>query len=248
MVTGIDTNKQGVFMNVFKSLVVLCALSASNTLIAKELWSNNSLTLLHGNDYEVGDNKKTVLTGEHVSGHTWGDVFVFVDRLHHYNNDNHETYGEFGANFTLFKPQHDFIKETYLATQWEFASQFSQQTHNYLAGVGMNLNVPGTQYFKVNLYRRFNDHGQNNMQLTLAWSRPFKSGILYDGFIDAINSTSTSSAGFNFTSQLKYDIGQHFSYKANKLFAGVEYVFWKHKYGIDGITEKNANLLLKWHF
>jgi len=235
-------------MNMFKRLIVLCILLSSHTLVAEQLWSNNSLTLLHGNDYKVGDNKKTVFTGEHASGHTWGDVFAFVDRLRHHNDSKHETYGEFGASYTLFKPQHDFIKETYLAGQWEFASQSSNQTNNYLAGVGMNLNVPGTKFFKVNLYRRFNDHGEDNMQVTLAWARPFASGLLYDGFVDAVSSTSAKKAGFNFTSQLKYDIGQHLDYKTNKLFIGMEYVYWKNKFGIDGITEKNANLLLKWHF
>lgn len=225
---------------------LLCCLSLSAQ--AKQIWSDNSATLMKGTKYEVGDTDKTVFTFEHASGHSWGSIFTFVDRLSHNNDNNHELYGEFGANITLKALDNKVFKDVYLATQWEFNSDKFVQFDNYLVGVGSNLNLPGFNFANITYYRRNNELGDNNNQLTFVWSVPFGDSVVYDGFIDAVDSTDTVSSGFNFTSQLKYDIGQHMGIEKKKFYAGIEYVYWKNKFGIDGITEKNPNLMVKWHF
>ncbi len=228
------------------SAVIIGAL-LSTSASAKQFWSDTSFSLLQGSNYEVGDSDRTVFTLEHASGHSWGSTFSFVDRLHHNNDDNHEVYGEVGININAFTQKDSFFKEFYVASQWEFNSDAFAQFDNFLLGGGMNIAVPGSKYFNVNLYRRFNDLYDDNIQLTVAFAFPFDNGIVYDGFIDAQDSTDTTEAGVNFTSQLKYDVGQHLGMDKSKLYAGVEYVYWYNKFGIDGITENNANLLIKWH-
>lgn len=228
------------------SAALLCCLSMGAN--AKQLWSDNSATLMKGTQYEVGDSDKTVFTFEHASGHSWGSIFTFVDRLTHENDNNHELYGEFGANITIKQLDNALIKDVYLATQWEFNSDKFVQFDNYLAGVGVNLAIPNMTFANLTYYRRNNEFGDNNNQLTFVWSLPFGDNVVYDGFIDAVDSTATSSSGFNFTSQLKYDVGQYFGIEKNKFYAGIEYVYWKNKFGIDGMTEKNPNLMAKWHF
>ncbi len=82
--------------------------------------------------------------------------------------------------------------------------------------------------------------------MTLAWSVPL-AGLTYDGFVDYVLSSDDKSKSMNMTSQLKYNIGPALNLKS-KLFVGIEYVFWQNKFGIDGVDERNANLLVKYHF
>lgn len=223
-----------------------CYLSMSAQ--AKQLWSDNSATLANGTKFEVGDTDKTVLTIEHASGHSWGSIYTFVDRLTHHNDSSHELYGEFGANISVTTLDSKLFKDVYLATQWEFNSDKFVQFDNYLVGIGSNLNIPHFNFANITYYRRNNELVGNNNQLTFVWSLPLGESVVYDGFIDAIDSAKNVASGFNFTSQLKYDIGQHLGIEKKKLYAGIKYVYWKNKFGIDGITERNPNIMLRWHF
>ena len=219
-------------------------------------WYDNSISLLYGDEYEVGDNEKTVVTFEHRSDHDWGDLFIFVDRYHHLNDDKHEVYGEVSPNLSITKlaqPEHSknsLIKEIYLAGTWEHSSG-QVGFDNFLLGAGIKFNLPGFKFFKLTYYRRHNKLYRDNNQISVAWALPFKIGaqaFLYDGFIDAVDSTTTTTAGFNFTSQLKWDIGRQLDIEKDKLFIGIEYVYWINKFGIQGVDEKNPNLIIKWHF
>lgn len=58
---------------------------------------------------------------------------------------------------------------------------------------------------------------------------------------------SGKSPTMNFTSQLKYNLASLLSLDS-EVFVGVEYVFWNDKFGISGVNERNANLLVKVHF
>ena len=108
----------------------------------------------------------------------------------------------------------------------------------------------------------------DNMQLSVVWRFDFAGGkVRFDGFLDAVTAfdinykekdfakpgaTKTGSeeaaAGFNFTPQLKYDIGSVMGMAPKKLWGGVEYVYWENKFGRSDWDERNLNLLLKWHF
>lgn len=230
-------------MSLLKYSAVAAAVLLSSTVSAKQFWSDNSFTLLKGNHYEVGDSDRTVVTFEHASGHSWGSIFSFIDRLHSDNAGTDEDYGELGFNFNIQEYKNSFIKSVYVTPQWEFGTN----TNNLLLGAGVDLDIPGSKYFNVNVYQRNNEHGDNNQQLTLAWAFPFADGFVYDGFLDAVTDTDSSVGGYNFTSQLKYDVGQHMGVDKGKLYLGMEYVMWNNKFGIKDVDENNANLLLKWH-
>jgi hypothetical protein len=57
---------------------LVCSILSSNCL-AETLWSDVSASLLKGNNYQVGDNSRTVFTFEHAAGYSWGDSFLFID-------------------------------------------------------------------------------------------------------------------------------------------------------------------------
>jgi nucleoside-specific outer membrane channel protein Tsx len=224
-----------------KYIAIAILIITTFTCNAETLWSDFSATILKGSDYEVGDDTRTVFTFEHTAGYNWGDSFIFIDRLHSKNGDR-ETYAEFSPRFQISTYNNDVIENIYIATTAEVGEDF---TH-YLIGLGTKLKIPHFNYFSMNLYKRNNDFGDNGQQVTLSWSVPIWP-LTYDGFIDYVPSNDNNSTSTNFTSQLKYNVANVLNMKT-KLYVGIEYVYWKNKFGIDGVDEKNMNLLIKYHF
>lgn len=236
-------------------LALICAMAlSSNSVMAKELWSNFSITGLSGDDYlnpfTGVENDRYVVTVEHASGQTWGNTFFFLDRL----SNPDEVYGELNVNPTLYRFEDSFVKEAFLGLQVEYGSGDTNQ-NNFLFGGGLSLNIPGFKYFNVAYYRRNQDEigieREDNNQITVTWGLD-KGNLRYDGFLDIVDDADTifgtSEGGFNFTSQLKYNIAPALNLDTSRLDVGIEYVYWKNKFGVDGMTEKNINLLVKWHF
>lgn len=213
---------------------------------AEVLWSTFSLSYLQGNNYEVGDNKRKIVTFEHAAGTSWGDSFLFFDHIRS-NNDDIETYGEWSPRLKLTDLENDLLPAVYLAATVEMkTANNSDGFTNYLMGFGTDIKVPYFDFFKANFYYRNNELGDDNYQTTLSWGVPVGM-FYYDGFADISTSNDNKSASTNFTSQLKYDLAPHFNL-SSKLYVGIEYVYWINKFGIKGVDEKNANLLVKYHF
>jgi nucleoside-specific outer membrane channel protein Tsx len=232
-----------------KRILLIAAFTAmSIPAQAKTIWSDFSLSYLNGSSYEAGDTDREVYTFEHVSGTTWGSTFLFFDRLEFSNGDN-ETYGEFTPRIRISELD-GFIKNVYAVPSMEMgvfnSPGFSNSFTNYLYGVGVDLAVPHFDFFQASAFYRNNEFGDNNYQLTLVWGLPL-GPLYYDGFMDWTTSTDQAESSMNLTSQLKYDVAPHIGLDS-KLFVGIEYVFWNNKFGIDGIDERNVNLLVKFHF
>jgi nucleoside-specific outer membrane channel protein Tsx len=233
------------------SSVLLCSVSLS----AEVLWQDFSVTYLTGSHYRVDGPDKQVLTFEHVAGTSWGDSFFFVDHLRS-DNGNRDNYAE-------WSPRLSFSKLTGNALQFGIISdvlftstvEMSSLQTNFLYGIATDLTLPGFNYLNLNFYRRNNDGVADNWQLTTTWAVPFSFGeqqFLYDGFMDWSSATADQSASMNLTSQLKWALHPLLGLK-NKLYVGVEYVYWRNKYGIADSpgfrsNESNMNLLLKGHF
>ncbi len=221
---------------------------------SQPLWFSNSLSLLSGNDYKLTpDNSAEVLTFEHASNYEAGDLFLFIDRFR-YDSGDDSTYAEFSPRLTLKSnglADASFIREILLAGTWEHGSPPGKGAfNNYLLGIGLDFSIPHTKYSKANVYYRNNDNRENNWQLTLNFAIPWQvknQHFLYDGFIDWVPSANGVASSANVTTQLKWDISRYWQ-QTGQFYLGIEYVYWKNKYGISGITEHNPNLLLKFHF
>lgn len=213
---------------------------------AQTLFSDFSLSYLKGSNYQVGDPERQLLTLEYVNASTWGDLFLFTDRSHS-KNGNKTNYSEISPRLKIWQSEtHSLINQISLSTTAELGEDFA----NYLYGVGIDLNIPKFKFFKLNLLKRNNEQIEDNWQLTYVWAIPFQfSGhqFIYDGFIDWSSKNSQTYASVNFTSQLKYSISSLFNTE-NKVYLGTEIVYWRNKYGIADLTEKNLNLLIKYHF
>lgn len=238
-------------------LLSLCFLSINAH--AEQYWADNSLSLLYGGNYKMisadEDSEARTMTLEHVSGHSWGGVFLFIDRIQTVDDSYRETYGELSPSFFLKKFDNGFIKSVNAEFTYEFGSSttdpsstFSQD--NYLAGVGLDFNIPGMDFFKATVYHAWdnNTFGRaEDDQLTLSYGWHY--GQVYiDGFLDFTPSKgSQKETELNFTPQITYDFGPMLGLK-NKVKVGVEYAYWKNKFG-DGLkeTQNNVSLLVKWH-
>ena len=223
-----------------KYLFLIALLSVSSFTDAKVIWSDFSITYLNGSEYEVGDAEREVLTFEHASGLSWGDSFMFFDRLMS-DNGNVETYGEFAPRVKLSSAQFGLFKNIYFAPALEMGPK-----NNYLWGVGTDIDIDAFAFFKFSAFFRDNGAGGTNEQVTLSWGLPL-GPLFYDGFMDFATAVNGGKSQMNLTSQLKYDIAPHFNLD-NKFYLGVEYVFWSNKFGIDGVDERNVNFLAKFHF
>ena len=236
-------------------LMVLSLLSGCSLSVQAEvLWQDFSASYLHGKHYRVDGPEKDVLTIEHVAGTSWGDSFFFLDHMRAAGDTSNYaewspriSVGKLSGSSLTFGP----VKDVLFTSTIEMSSL---QT-NYLYGVATDLTVPGFNYLNLNFYRRNNDGLADNWQLTATWALPFTLGsqqFLYDGFMDWSSASADQSASMNLTSQLKWALHPVLGWK-NKLYVGIEYVYWRNKYGIADspafrTNESNVNFLLKGHF
>lgn len=235
----------------FFSVAVTLSVLASPAVMAEQLWSDASLTYINGQNYEVGDAKRQVMTFEHASGHNWGDNFFFVDHLRSENGDK-ETYFELAPRVSLShltgkELKTGLIKDVYLAGTMEGSPDFN----NYLAGVGVGLDVPKFKYVNVNLYKVNNEKIADDEQVTVTWALPFQVGnaeFLYDGFVDASTAQDDHASETNFTSQIKWDAGKQLLHTKKPIYVGIEHSQWSNKFGIDGVDESNPAFMIKAHF
>ncbi len=231
----------------------LCAL---NSLLAgnASAWSDNSLSFLSGSRYQLTpDNHAEIVTFEHASNFAAGDLFLFIDRFR-FDEGVYATYSEFSPRLTLksySSSEKSLIKELLLASTWERGSGPGAVSFNhYLWGVGVDFRLPHFRYSKANIYYRDNDTVEDNWQLTLSFALPFligKQHFLYDGFLDWTSTTGDKASSMNLTTQLKWELSRSWGGE-QKLYAGIEYVFWNNKYGVADRNERNINLLVKYHF
>ncbi|NWK56986.1 hypothetical protein HW115_15290 [Verrucomicrobiaceae bacterium N1E253] len=235
--------------------------SADSSLIQ---WQDFSLSYLYGDNFKVDPEEQHTLTFEYVAGLSFGDVFTFLDLTYFPGSDESDgLYGEVTPRFSYNKifgddlsvgPVSDFL----LATSLEYGSG---PVETFLAGPAIDLDIPGFDFFQLNLFYRAglnSDNISDGWQLTPTWSVTVPVGsseIVFDGFIDWVFATDDSNyeQNLHFNPQLKYNLGKAIMGEDAKLFVGVEYSYWSNKYGIKDSSDFRTDdsvvsFLLKYHF
>lgn len=235
---------------------VFFALFASASTLADARWSSTNLQYHYGTDYELGDEERTLITLEHVSGWKYGDNFFFVDIT---NPDRTgeltqtSWYGEISPRVSFGKMTGNdlsagIIQDVLITTTMEMGEGF----HTYLYGVAVDLKLPNFNFFQVNWYVRNEvtfdtDLGQ---QITLAWGMPFEIGkakFSFEGFFDYAWDVGPSEDNIVTQPRLLLDVGSLFD-SPGIFQAGIEYQIWKNKFGIDDVDESFPELMVKWIF
>src|SRR5690606_28903282 len=242
-----------------KNLLLAAGVSVlSLSAQAEQFWADNSFSLLYGDNYKMvpeGESTKaTVMTLEHVSGHSWGGMFFFIDRVNSGEGAYDETYGELSPSISLAKFD-GFVKGINAAFTYEFSTSYTEgqgsfSQDNYLAGVGVDLAIPGMDYFSATVYRSQNNNNfgkfyDNQLTLVYGWSM---GNVTLDGYLDYTPGRNGRKTELSIAPQLTYNVGPMLGLK-NKVKVGIEYSYWRNKFATpeDNDDQHNASLLLKWH-
>jgi nucleoside-specific outer membrane channel protein Tsx len=215
-------------------------------------WQSNSFSQLHGNNYEVGDKQRDIVTFEHSSGWSAGDLFIFADFTDPLLDDR-QNYLEIHPRLSLGKISgKDFsfgiVKDVLLAGEVEIGSNDHKA---WLYGVGVDLDIPHFDYFSLNVYAR--DQANLNgvsYQISPAWSLPLEFGktrVLVDGFADIDGGQGHRKASILFVPQVMLDVG-HYWQQDNTILIGAEWQYWNNKFGIQNIDESVFQTLIKLKF
>ena len=231
----------------FILLSVLLAVSSVTNAAPFFDWTSNNIQLLHGNDFELGDKSRTLLTIEHVDGWRYGENFLFIEFIDR-DDSSTEVYGEFYPRLSWSKitgktPSLTFIKDFSLVGGINAGNLPKADPYKaYLLGAGISFNIPKMDFFTLDIqaFKADNVH-TTGIQITPVWSVPFQIGslhFLFKGYAEWQSEKATGgSSTFLTQPQLLLDVGQ-LSGQSNTVYAGIEYHYWHNKFGIKGLTEK----------
>lgn len=243
-------------------LIAGVALCAAAGLSQAAQWSSTNLQVLYGNNFELGEDERTIFTFEHANGWQYGDNFFFFD-VANPTRDHTEIYGEWHPRLSYTKIMGQkwtgVIKDVSLASEFNYDGNLNYPFNPpdgggfraLLYGAGVDLNLPGFAYFNVNVYHRDENYKRGSTyQISPSWLLPFSIGSThwqFTGFLDYAGSEGPGETNWLFVPQLLIDVGQFWG-EADHLHAGIEYSHWDNKYGVKGVDEKVAQAMVRWTF
>jgi len=200
---------------VFIIMFITSSLMAFETTNLQLLYSNN----FKGDTfvYDTQDGKKTTVTFEHFRTFEYGDFYMFVDVMsgEKFDGSKSEVYTELDPRFSLSKLSgtelsFGIVKDVYIAAQLNAGYDYNA----YLGGLGVDLEIPGFNYFSLNIYYKTESvDDEDTFQITPAYATKEFYNIHFEGFIDY------TSRSINTQNQLLYHINKH-------LFAGTEWIYY----------------------
>ncbi|HBR97832.1 MAG TPA: DUF5020 domain-containing protein [Gammaproteobacteria bacterium] len=224
------------------------------------VWNSSNVQLLSGDGYELGEEKRTILTYENALGWAYGDSFIFID-VTEPTSEGTTYYSEWSPRFSFGKIagkdlSFGIVKDVMLATTLEMGNGVSAT----LIGIGLPLDLPGFAFANVNVYARDSqrdfaaEQTESGGQVTLTWKRPFAIGPTnwsFEGFMDYAfgedGGSNPKEDNIVAAPRLLLDVGSLWG-KPGVLEAGIEQQVWRNKFGIDGIDEDVTQAMVKWIF
>jgi nucleoside-specific outer membrane channel protein Tsx len=177
-------------------------------------FETTNLQLLYSNDfkgdafiYDTVDGEKTTVTFEHFRTFSYGDLYMFVDVMkgEKFDASKVDVYTEISPRLSFSKLFNadlslGFIKDIYFATQLNAGYDYEA----YLGGLGLDLSIPGFNYFSLNVYYKSeNIDDEDTFQISPAYQTQSLYDIHLEGFIDY------TGRDFNTQNQLLYRVNTH---------------------------------------
>ncbi len=179
------------------TLFRLLILSSLMIPLHAESWSTTSFLYLYGEKFDqvagsdrVRDGRMTTYTLEHAGEWEYGSNFFFIDmsQADFESNDTFKTYAEWAPALSLYKlfdrkTGTGLIKDILVAGELDQGNNF-QAT---LLGMRLALNLPGFNFFDMNLFSRKDNYNDPTYQVTLAWNTTFSVAsipLIFEGFVD----------------------------------------------------------------
>jgi nucleoside-specific outer membrane channel protein Tsx len=189
--------------------------------------------------------------------------------------DSSELYGEWYSNFSLgaisgndlsFGP----VKDIGVVAGFNFAPEVDSAW--VLPGVRFALDLPGFAFAQIDVTGYIHQGGgsadspvftvvdeDSSFMVDFAWAYPFKIGSTswsIEGHLEYIDGrtqvnnfgTTELESWILFQPQIRLDLGEVLGQKAQRLFVGIEYQYWKNKLGEKGTDDNAAQFLAVWRF
>jgi nucleoside-specific outer membrane channel protein Tsx len=245
-------------------VVTLALLALGSGLAQAAIWSSTSASVLYGTKNQavvfdaeanapVGmDQDRTIITLEHADGWKYGDNFFFFDIAEPFANES-GIYGEWHPRFSFGKmtgsnTSFGFVKDVLIATELNVDSGWRA----YLYGLGFDLDIPNFNFFAINFFIRddMTIKDESTFQISPSWNVPFSLGSAkfeFGGFLDYSGAEGDGEYQLLTQPQLLLDVSA-LQDKPGNLYLGIEYQYWKNKYGIKGIDENYVQFMGKWVF
>ncbi len=220
-------------------------------------WVRNDLRILYGAGFELGSERRTSVSFQHLSGWRYGDTFGFGDVIAR-DDLGAEYYGELYSWLSVskltgrdtgFGPLEDFGPGVAFNLGGE---PFDDDFLAWLAGGKVVLDVPFLDYFELQVFA-YKADGVDSVgsQITPVWLRTFALGrtrMIFRGYVDFISADATGAASTIFSQpELLIDVG-HWWGETDRLLAGLRWQYSRSKFGIEDVDEDAPQLMLSWTF
>ena len=245
-------------------------------------WSDTSISYRYGTKfaepYNPEDIQKNIYNLTYVGGYKYGKNFFSLDMLQSNSVDDRaqEAYlvyrhtldlGKISDKALAFGP----VRGLGLTFGFDWNTKndpgYGSRKRMLVAGPTLMMDVPGFLDISLLALKESNQPVgiserytyDTHAMLTAAWGIPFgASGFSFEGYIDVIAAKGTDEFGggtapeTNFDGQIMYDLGHLVSVGKNTFKAGVEYQYWRNKFGnlhkFPGVTAKTPMVRLEYHF
>ncbi|PUA17770.1 outer envelope protein [Glaciimonas sp. PCH181] len=262
-------------------LTVAAALASVQQASAAE-WSDTSIGYRYGTNFAepyVGTGiAKSIIDIQHASGYKYGTNFVNVDLLQSDSKDSNaqEAYivyrntldlGKVSGKTLSFGPVRGLGVTAGFDWNTKNDPGYASRKRMLVLGPTLMMDVPGFLNVSLLLMRESNQPVgvtsrytyDTHPMLSLAWGIPIAStGLAFEGYFDYIAAKGTNEYGggtapeVHFDGQIMYDLGTPLGMGKNTLRAGLEYEYWRNKFGtpstVKGSLAKTPMVRVEYHF
>ncbi|WP_019028620.1 hypothetical protein [Colwellia piezophila] len=223
-------------------------------------------TFQHAGGWEYGDNFFFVDHSQYSGKNGVADSAEFYGEWY----SNFSLSAMTGADVSFWG-----VKDVGLVAGFNYAPEVDSSW--VLPGVTFALDLPGFAFATLNVsafmhlsgadesyYQDFNSpfkiiDEDTSFMVDLAWAMPFKLGSTswsFEGHLEYIDGrTQRNNFGTDeleswilFQPQVRLDVGELIGTPSNRLFAGIEYQYWKNKLGMKGVDDNTVQFLAVWRF
>ena len=209
---------------------------------------------------------KSIFTFENTAAGRWWSSYMFVDVLRSWSEADanaKEVYGEWYPSLSL-RGLAGKERSKSLVRDVSFTFGLNTGTRStgpspfaLLPGATVEFNVPGFAFLSVGTFAlidRGRFQGQltecsaTTWQVTPSWSLPFRLGgakLQTDGFVDFVGRHANCEAWILTSPRLMMDLSSLWE-KPGKVYIGVDFLYWRNKYGIAGLKDKLILPLVIW--
>ncbi len=226
-----------IYMKVLHSLLISIVCLTAVPAVAVD-----SIELLYSDAFDGrGRDDQSLITFVHNNNWRYGTNFYFVDVSNLGNFENAgNTYIEWGPRLSPGKLLYDrtlsygIIQDIYLIGELDYLKNKFVEKPVFLGGISFGLDLPGFRFFNLHLFNRNDPTLEGHtQQITFAWNLPFsmaRQNFSVGGFIDASGSEGVNANTLIAQPQLLWELNE-------RIFLGVEYLYWHNKGGRAGFNE-----------